>query len=534
MSGRRNLTPADAVWLYSEYERNHQTVSCLMWLDQEIPVETFKALIQERLVDKFPTFSQKAVMSRNPLMMPHWEDDPDFSIDHHVIELHLAEPGTTEQLQELVSEQRSVLLDRDKPLWQFFVIQGYQGNTTAIHARIQHSIADGWSLVRLVLSLADETEGAVKPVVTETKAKESKGTGKGLVGKATAPVKAVADKATAAAGQAATSLTSPLRKVTTPGAVLAMGQDALDETLNVAGDPGRFVEFGTSVPDRLVERLQRAAGGVLQSAGGAADTATESVSQTVDAARLAATGVRDAVEFTFPPRPGQTALHGEVGGTKKAHWIDPTPLDEVKAIGKAVGGTVNDVLLGVLTNGLRKYLVEKDALTVEELFVAMPVSLRKPDDPLPRTLGNKFGLVPVLLPVGIADPVEQVREMTRRIDEIKKSTLPIVSFGLTSISAVTTPDVERMIHKLNQAHSIGVVTNVPGPRHAISLAGANVEGMLGWGGVSGNMAMTFSIFSLNGQVFFGTITDTAIVPDPERVDELVGEAYRELKSAAGI
>ncbi len=458
----RRLSPADAAWLYSEWDKNNQTVSSLMWLDREIDPEVFTGIVQERMVDKYPTFSQRLRPSRNPLYLPHWEDDPDFDIANHVEVLHL-ESGTKDELRELVSRQRSQLLDRERPLWKMYVIQGYGGNTTAIHSRIQHSIADGWALVRLVLSLCDDSETIERPTTVD-KPRTRK---RDLLSRATSPVVDV--------------VRDPVEFV--------------QETLGIALHPKRFIEFGT---------------GVL---GAAEDTAEAS---------------KNALEFLFAPRPGKTILHGSVSGEKKVDWIEPIDLQPIKDIGRATGTTVNDVLLAVLTNALRKYLVEKDALTVDDLFTAVPVSLRRPDADLPRTLGNRFGLIPVLLPVSIEDPVEQLQEISRRVDDIKESQMPIVSFGLISVSSLATPDVERLLHKVTQEHSIGVTTNVPGPRHPIYVAGAEVLGSWGMGGLSGNMNLSFGIYSLNGQLNFSVHSDTGITDDPERILHFFLESIEEL------
>jgi WS/DGAT/MGAT family acyltransferase len=461
----RRLSPADAAWLYSEWEKNNQTVSALMWLDREIDPDDYIAIVQERMVDKYPTFSQRIRTSRNPLMMPHWEDDPDFDIGNHVEVLRLPEPGTKEQLSELLSTQRGELLDRDRPLWKMYVIQGYNGDTTAVHARIQHSIADGWALVRVVLSLCDDTPEAIRPEPVDKKRRRKRD----LVAKAASPAVDV--------------VRSPL--------------DAIQDTINMALHPRRFIEFG---------------------------------SEALDALETGAEGAKNALEFLFAPRPGKTILHGKVTGDKKIVWMEPAPLQPIKDIGRAVGATINDVLLAVLTNALRTYLVENDALTVDELFTAVPVSLRKPDADLPRTLGNRFGLIPVLLPVSIEDPVEQLHEIKRRIDDIKGSQMPIVSFGLTSAGALATPEVDRMIHKINQEHSIGVTTNVPGPRHEIYVAGAKVLGMWGMGGLSGHMNLSFGIFTLNNELNFSVHSDTGITDDPQRILQLFQDSIEQLKA----
>lgn len=460
----RRLSPADAAWLYSEWDKNAQTVSSLMWLDRQIDPDLFTSIVQERIVDKYPTFHQRLRPSRNPLYLPHWEDDPDFDIANHVEVVQL-ETGTKEELAELISQERSELLDRDRPLWKMYVIQGYLGNTTAIHSRIQHSVADGWALVRLVLSLCDEDESLERPTPVDTAPVRKRD----LVGKAVSPVVDI--------------VRNPVEFV--------------QETLSVALHPRRFVEFGS---------------GVL---GLAEDTAEAS---------------QNALEFVFSPRPGKTILHGEVSGQKKVDWIEPVDLQPIKDIGHATGTTVNDVLLAVLTNALRKYLLEKDALTVDDLFTAVPISLRRPEAELPRTLGNRFGIIPVLLPVSIEDPVDQLREVNRRLNELKESQMPVVSFGLISATSLMTADVERLVHRIVQDHSIGVTTNVPGPRHPISVAGGRVLGSWGMGGLSGNMNLSFGIFTLDGKLNFSVHSDTGITEDPERMLDLFLESIDELRT----
>ncbi len=516
----RRLSPADAAWLYSEWDKNHQTVSSLLWMDREIAPDDLRAIIQERLIDKYPTFHQRIRKSRNPLFLPHWQDDPEFSLDHHLEVVRLGEPGDKAALEAMVSEQRSTLLDHSRPLWKVYLIQGYLQDgiaTSAMHVRIQHSIADGWALVRLVLSLADE--GGERPEVVQKARRRKRDTAMKAAQPAVAAVDTVTDTVKRAAeavadsaGRAAEAVAGMVREPRAVPATLASGQDALEETLTVALDPQRFLEFGAKVPDSIAEQFT----GVTGAAG------------------TIAQGVQDAIDFTVAPRPGKTILHGDVSGRKKVVWIDPIPLDPVKRAGKVFGATINDMLMGALTNALRRYLQDKDALTVDELFTAVPVSLRRPDAPLPRTLGNRFGLIPVLLPVHLADPVEQVRQIHAQIDEIKHSPMPIVSFGLISVTALTTPEVERMIHKINQDQSIGVTTNVPGPRQPMTLAGGRVKGAWGMGGLSGNMNLSFGIFSLAGEINFAVHSDEAITADPERILDHFLESVAALVAAADL
>ena len=238
--------------------------------------------------------------------------------------------------------------------------------------------------------------------------------------------------------------------------------------------------------------------------------------------------------LTLTPLPFTAATSRPGRAEKSPAQTTVVPLAPVKQVGRAFDATINDILMGAVTNALRRYLLDRDALTVEELRTAVPVTLRNTDDDLPQTLGNKFGLVPVLLPVGLADPIEQVLEIKRQIDEIKTSTMPIMSFGLLGFTALTTPEVERQIHAVNQSHSIGVTTNVPGPRHEVSLCGAQVLGAWGMGGLSGNMNLSIGIFTLNGEVNFAVHSDAALTPDPDDIVRLFRESLLTLQTRAGL
>ena len=91
--------------------------------------------------------------------MPHWEDDPDFSIDHHLHHATLPEPGDEAALQAFVERKMQEPLDRSRPLWHFYVIDGYQGGSVVV-SRFHHALADGMALAEVLLSLTDEHQTA--------------------------------------------------------------------------------------------------------------------------------------------------------------------------------------------------------------------------------------------------------------------------------------------------------------------------------------------------------------------------------------
>ncbi len=234
-----------------------------------------------------------------------------------------------------------------------------------------------------------------------------------------------------------------------------------------------------------------------------------------------------------------TPFKGPLGVEKVAAWSDPIPLDEVKAVGKALGGTVNDVLLASVTGALRRYLEGRRALSPGlEFRAVVPVNLRRPEEE--HELGNKFGLVFLSLPVGIEDPLERLFELKERMDEIKGSPEAIVALALLGAMGTTPIPVERLVVELFGRGGTGVMTNVAGPRQRIHFAGLPATGVMFWVPQSGRLGLGVSILSYAGGVSLGVATDAGLVPDPEAIldgfraefDALVEIAHRQMEPSS--
>ncbi len=241
----------------------------------------------------------------------------------------------------------------------------------------------------------------------------------------------------------------------------------------------------------------------------------------------------------MPPDP-ITPFKGPLGVEKMAAWSDPIPLDEVKAVGKALGGTVNDVLLASVTGALRRYLEGRGALSPGlEFRAVVPVNLRRPEEE--HELGNRFGLVFLSLPVGVEDPVERLFELKERMDEIKGSPEAIVALALLGAIGTAPIPVERLVVELFGRGGTGVMTNVAGPRQRIRLAGRPATGMMFWVPQSGRLGLGVSILSYAGGVSLGVATDAGLVPDPEAIldgfraeFDALAEAARRQESPAPV
>jgi WS/DGAT/MGAT family acyltransferase len=224
---------------------------------------------------------------------------------------------------------------------------------------------------------------------------------------------------------------------------------------------------------------------------------------------------------TMPADP-ESLFKGTLCTRKVCAWSKVMPLVDVKTFSKSQGATINDVLLAGVVGALRRYMIRRkfdvDGLNVRAV---VPVNLRPESDII--KLGNRFGLVFLSLPIGIADRRERLRELKRRMDAIKKSSEPMVIYALLGAVGLTGPMIESVALKLFGSKATAVMTNVPGPREEIYLAGKAMRSMMFWVPQSAKLGLGVSILSYAGQVRLGVATDAGLVPDPESIIEAFQE-----------
>ncbi len=238
--------------------------------------------------------------------------------------------------------------------------------------------------------------------------------------------------------------------------------------------------------------------------------------------------------LTFRSADPSTRFKGSLTTDKRVAWSESIDLDEVRAIKQHLGGTLNDLLLTALTGALRRYLEAKgESVSGLDFRATVPVSIRKLEDL--SALGNRFGLIFLSLPVGIADPVSRLAELQRRTTALKGSVEAGVVYGVLHALGHSPRWAHRLVLKIFGTKATAVVTNVPGPRQQLYLCGNPIRDMLFWVPQAGRLGLGISIASYNGQVRLGVTTDAALVPDPSSIvsafhDEL--EHLRTLLPAA--
>lgn len=238
----------------------------------------------------------------------------------------------------------------------------------------------------------------------------------------------------------------------------------------------------------------------------------------------------ELTRVTFSPADRSGPLKGELSGRKNVAWVDPLDLERVKDVAHALGGKVNDVLMACATSALRGYLLDRQKDVDREIHVAVPFNLRPLDKPV-DTLGNQFGFVIARLPVhvsGVRERYEQVREnMTR----LKQSPQPLLFYGMLNAFGRGPEVLERVALDVLSNKSSLVMTNVPGPRKPLYIAGARVLQPLVWVPQSGHLGIGLSILSYAGTVQFGVIADERLVPNP---DELVAHFHAAFETLSAL
>lgn len=281
----------------------------------------------------------------------------------------------------------------------------------------------------------------------------------------------------------------------------------------------------------LPEVVNDALYSVRRATGKMVEGTVETLLDPVRAAGIAGEGVKATGvlgRLALMPADPMTALKGDLGTAKRCAWSQVLALDEVKSLSKETGATINDVLIAGVTGALRRYLISRGEELNPKLNIRaiVPVNLR-PDDAVEK-LGNRFGLVFLALPVGLEDRAERLQELKLRMDAIKSSTEAVVTYAVLNALGAASSAIEGQAVKFFGSKATAVMTNVPGPRQEIYLAGKAMRSMMFWVPQAAHLGLGVSILSYAGQVRLGVVTDAGLIPDPAALIE----AFQEEMNAA--
>lgn len=315
------------------------------------------------------------------------------------------------------------------------------------------------------------------------------------------------------------ALMGVLRALADPDASKALGACARLQRRASPGPERTTLEDGAAPAEALPEGLAR----VLQW-----------LQDPQSAARLGHLGgtlAADLARLVVLPSDSPTRLKGRSTDDKRIAWSAPLALREVQAVAALTRGSVNDVLLACAAGALRRHLLERgDSVEGIDIRTLVPVNLR------PRLLrglrapelGNRFGLVPLLLPLGLANPFARVQAVAERMRVLKHSLLPPLSLGLMGAMGLAPPSVQQAALELLSAKATAVMTHVPGPREPLVLDGIRVTDLMFWVPQSGDVGVGISVLAYGDSLRFGLITDAAVVPEPQDLMPLFEREFAQL------
>jgi diacylglycerol O-acyltransferase len=455
------LSRLDASFLYLEEPDTPMHVAGVLIL--EAPpggVEALAALVEARL-SLVPRYRQRVAEVPGHLADPVWVDDPDFDIAYHLRRNGLPRPGTEAQLLDLVSRLTSRPLDRRRPLWEAYLVEGLANGRVAVVTKTHPALVDGLSAIDIGQVLLDVDPDATLPEPVEW---------------------------------------HPERPPT--GAQLVW--EALDGYVRRPSDVVDTVRHAVTDVRSTAARVTGIVGGLMRT-----------------------------VRSTVLPAPS-SPLNAPIGRQRRVA-IARADLDDVKTIRKTQGGTVNDVLLGIVTGALREWLLSRGEPVVGSTSVRalVPVSMQADE----AVAGNRVTSLLVDLPVGESNPRVRVARLSYAMRGIAEHGQSVGADSLIALTGFAPPTLHalgaRAARGLSRRLFNLVITNVPGPQLPLYAAGSRMLEVFPVVPLARGQGLSIGMTSYNGHVYFGLNAERDSVGDVDVLADLIEQEVAELVEWAG-
>ncbi|MDQ6742650.1 MAG: wax ester/triacylglycerol synthase family O-acyltransferase [Candidatus Dormibacteraeota bacterium] len=454
------MSPQDASFLYIEDANNPMHVGSVALFEGPPPSYGDLVRMVVRKLHLVPRYRQKVRFPPLEMGRPVWVDDRHFQVLYHVRHTAVPPPGGDEELRNLAGRVFAQLLDRTKPLWELWLVQGLPDGRWAMVQKVHHCMVDGIASTDLMSIMFETTPQARLP----------------------APVP-----------------WSPRPEPT----LVQLTADALAD--------------GMTAPLTHLRSLPMAARAPLPSIEWALALA------------------RAAAQRPALPRPRTpSSLNGPIGPHRRWSWVKSS-LDEIRQIKGSLGGSVNDVVLSVITRGFRELLLARgEPVEGRVVRTLVPVSVRAPSER--GTLNNRVSGVFPELPVGVQDPLQRLEDIRRQMDGLKESRQAVAGDALVRLSGFT-PSMwlslgARLGARLPQRLVQTVTTNVPGPQQPLYANGRRMLECYPYVPIGGRIRVGIAIFSYAGGLTFGLTGDYDTMPDLEVLGRGIEEGISELRQLA--
>ncbi|HEU4733894.1 MAG TPA: wax ester/triacylglycerol synthase family O-acyltransferase [Kofleriaceae bacterium] len=458
------LRVLDAQFLHLEDERQPMHIAGLCIFEGPPPTPEEITRLYSGKLALIPRYRRRVRFLPLELGRPVWVDDPHFNLDYHVRRTALPAPGDDAALCALMGQLMSQRLDRSRPLWEVWIIEGLQGGRWALVSKVHHSMVDGVSGVDLTAVVLDAEPDCPPP----------------------SPV--------------------PWTPEPEPSGVAKV----LDAWRGLAHDTRRLANGAVAMvrhPARGARELRDFGAGL-------------------------ATFARRLLNL----RTG--ALQGNVGA-HRAYACASASLADVQTIRKALGGTVNDVVLAAVSGGYRALLQARnghpEAARVRSL---VPVSTRAPDEH--GLLDNRVSALLCDLPVDVADPVERLHAVRAETERLKSSHMAESGAEFLDLGSIAPPFiigplthlVMRVMHHVPQRMFATVTTNIPGPRTPLYCLGRKMLEWYPYVPIGQGLRVGTAILSYAGRLGFGVTSDYDTIQDASALARGIVQGLAELLERA--
>ena len=477
----QQLTGVDANFLYMETGATVGHVCGVALLDPstrdgELTFDAVRTVVEQRL-PLLPPLRRRLVEVPLGIDRPYWADDPDFDLDFHVRELALPAPGGKEQLCEQVARIASRALDRHRPLWELYLLSGLEGGQLALLVKFHHAALDGVAGAELLTTLMDPTSTPPEPPPAQPwhpppVPSELQMWARGVVGVSLQPLKVL-------------DFQRRLLR-TLPRSTRFFGRTAAPALTNL----GRLMTGGGSPDGQLL------AGPVM---------------------------IAPRTSFNRPITPQRRWTFGSAS------------LQAVKEVKDAFGVTVNDVVMAACAGALRRWLELHDELSAQPLLAMVPLSVRTPEQQ--GQFGNRVSGMIAVLPTHLADPVDRLRAAHEAMRAAKEQHHAISAETLQDVTQFAMPALAtraarvaaqlRITDYVNPPYNV-VISNVPGPRNPLYLAGATVRGYYPVSVVTDGLGLNITVQSYLDDLDIGLVSCRELVPDLEVLLGYLTDAIEEL------
>jgi WS/DGAT/MGAT family acyltransferase len=455
------LSSTDASFLHQEGPASHMHIGGVLLFEGPPPEFTdYLDHVRGRL-HLVPRYRQKLVTPPLETGRPLWADDPSFNLEYHVRHTGLPAPGTEAQLFQLAARIASQPLDRNKPLWESWLVEGLDNDRFALIFKTHHSLVDGVSGVDLATVLLD-LQPTPEPVGTDLEPWQPKPEPSGA--------ELVVAGVRGMVGTAADIVTRALNAARNPTTSLGLVRDAVE-------------------------------------------------------------GIGEIIWAGLNPAP-ETPLNVPIGPHRRFSVVRQE-LADYKEVKDTLGGTVNDVVLSVVSGSLARWLRSRGVRTEGlEMRALVPVSVRTTEQQ--HTLGNQLTVMRGPLPVYIRDPVARLRFVRQAMDGLKESKQAVGAATIARANNLAPPTILAQASRLNFSTRLFnlLVTNIPGPQFPLYVLGRRLDDLLPLAFLPANHALAIAIMSYDGGIDYGLLGDYDALPDIDVIAEGIEASLAELLQAA--